>query len=142
MKEGEKNADSTWQILSISLFPGSGPATVFRSATSVYSLVSALARDSFGKSRNTFITPRRFPECYLAIQAYVSGLDLCDTKPETRHSDDTFHTRHVRKILSRALPLKLLGISDIYLGVRVIPSRKKFPISRVVIGDSISRECL
>lgn len=38
-----------------------------------------------------------------------SGLDLYDTKLETRHSDDTFHTRHVKILfLSGTLPLKCL----------------------------------
>lgn len=75
-----------------------------------------------------------------------SGLDLYDTKLETRHSDDTFHTRHVKILfLFRTLPLKMLGISHITARAPVekeIPSKKKFLTSCIIIGDSIFKEYL
>lgn len=70
-----------------------------------------------------------------------SGLDLYDTKLEARHSDDTFHTRHVEILfLFRTLRLKCL-VFLIYLESRahVIPSKKKFLTSCIIIGDSISK---
>lgn len=57
-----------------------------------------------------------------------SGLDLYNTKLETRHSDDTFHTRYVKILfLSRTLLLKCL-VFLIYLELLVhSPIEKEIP---------------
>lgn len=60
---------------------------------SVYSLVCDLAQNPFRKSQNTFRTSRGFPECYFVLLLKRTANKSESIQLETRHTDDTFHTK-------------------------------------------------
>lgn len=87
----DKRRFHAWQILSILLFPGNGPATVLNVHASEAFILCAsagfvreIAEHVYNVARISRMLPRYSDGRYAPLRIYTIQL-------ETRHLDDTFH---------------------------------------------------